>query len=129
MSTSMMSLINSSIGIVITSSSALLTSIAILVTNETISKLKVRYTKLRDFIYSITLFYEKTLEESKIDKKTDGKEAQELKKNYNHYLDKRTEIMKNTSFKVEDVFGDGIPKDSISIEQITNLNNILAKIL
>ena len=39
-STSTMSLINSSIGIVLTSSTALLTSIAILITNEYISKLK-----------------------------------------------------------------------------------------
>ena len=44
--TSTMSLINPSIGIVLTSSTALLTSIAILMTNEYISKLKLRYTKL-----------------------------------------------------------------------------------
>ena len=37
--------------------------------------------------------------------------------------------MKNTSFKVEDVFGDVISKDSISSEQITKLNNFLAKIV
>ena len=36
--------------------------------------------------------------------------------------------MKNTQFKVEDVFGDVISKDSISPEQITKLNNFLAKI-
>ena len=43
--TSTMSLLNSSEGIVLTSSTALLTSIAILITNEHISKLKIRYTK------------------------------------------------------------------------------------
>ena len=64
-----------------------------------------------------------------IDKKIDQKEAEELKKIYNHYLDKRKEIMKNTSFKVEDVFGDVISKDNFSQEQITKLNNFLAKIL
>ena len=53
--TSTMSLINPSIGVVLTSSSALLTSIAILITNEYISKLKIRYTKLRDWINVITL--------------------------------------------------------------------------
>ena len=37
--------------------------------------------------------------------------------------------MKNTSFKVEDVFGDVISKDSISPEQITKLSNFLAKIM
>ena len=49
-STSTMSLINPSIGIVLTSSTALLTSLAILITNEYVSKLKLRYTKLRDWI-------------------------------------------------------------------------------
>ena len=60
-STSTMSLINPSIGIVLTSSTALLTSLAILIKNEYISKLKLRYTKLRDWIYFITILYEKTL--------------------------------------------------------------------
>ena len=64
-----------------------------------------------------------------IDKKIDEKEAQELKKIYNHYIDKRKEIMNSTKFKVEDIFGDVISKDSISPEQITNLNNFLAKIM
>ena len=64
-----------------------------------------------------------------IDKKIDEREAQELKKIYNHYLDKRLEIMKNTSLKVEDIFGDVISKDSISPEQITKLNKFLAKIM
>ena len=52
--TSTMSLKNPSIGIKLTSSTALLTSIAILITNEYISKLKLRYTKLRDWINFIT---------------------------------------------------------------------------
>ena len=109
--TSTMSLINPSIGVVLTSSSALLTSIAILITNEYISKLKIRYTKLRDWINVITLLYEKTLKESMIDKKIDQKEAEQLKQIYNHYNDKKTEIMKNTQFKVEDIFTDVISKD------------------
>ena len=122
-------MINPSVGIVISSSTALLTSIAILITNEYISKLKIRYTKLKDWINVITLLYEKTLKQSMIDKKIDEKEAMELKKIYNHYFDKRFEIMKNTSFRVEDIFGDVISKDSISPEQITKLNNFLAKIM
>ena len=56
------------------------------------------------------------------------KEAQELKKIYNHYLDKRREIMKNTQFKVDDIFGDIISKDTISPEQITKLNNFFSEI-
>ena len=66
---STMSLINPSIGVVLTSSSALLKSIANLFTNEYISKLKIRYTKFRDWINGITLLYERTLKESMIDKK------------------------------------------------------------
>ena len=127
--TSTMGLINPSVGIVISSSTALLTSIAILITNEYISKLKKRYTKLRDWIIVITLLYEKTLKESMIDKKINEKESEQLKQIYNLYFDKKSEIMRNTSFKVEDVFGDVISKDSISAEQITKLNNFLAKIM
>ena len=121
--------INPGVGIVFSSSTALLTNIAILITNEYISKSKIRYTKLRDWINVITLLYGKTLETSMIDEEINEKEAQELKKIYNHYIDKRSEIMKNTSFKVEDVFGDVISKDNFSQEQITKLNNFLAKIM
>ena len=49
-STSKTPLINPSIGIVLTSPTALLTSIAILTTNENVSKLKIRFTKKRDWI-------------------------------------------------------------------------------
>ena len=121
--TSTMSIVNSSIGIVLTSSTALLTSIALLITNEYISKLKIRYTKLRDWINVITLLYEKTLKQSMVDKKYYQKESEDLIKIYNHYIDKRSEIIKNTSFKFEDVFGDVISKDSISPEKTTKFNN------
>ena len=120
-------LINPGAGIIISSSTALSNSIAILIINEYISKLKIRYTKLRDWINVITLLNEKTLKTSMIDKKIDEKEAQELKKIFNHYVDKRKEIMKNTSFRVEDVFGDVISKDNFSREQITKLNNFFSQ--
>ena len=64
-----MSLINPSIGIVLISSTALLTSFAILITNEFISKLKIRYSKVRDWVKVNTLLYDKTLKESIIDDK------------------------------------------------------------
>ena len=64
-----------------------------------------------------------------IDKRIDEKETLELKKIYNHYIDKRKEIMDSIEFKVEEIFGDVIIKDSISPEQITKLNNFLAKIM
>ena len=72
-STSAMSIINPSIGIVLTSSSALLTSLAFLITNEYIRKIKLRYTKLREWIIFITILYEKTLNQSMIDKNIDKK--------------------------------------------------------
>ena len=94
------------VGIPIASSTAFMVSIATLITNEYFSKMKIRYTKLRDHINMITLRYERTLNKSMIDKKIDPIEAEELKKIYNHYLDKRKEIMKNTRFQVQEVFGD-----------------------
>ena len=42
---------------------------------------------------------------------------------YNHYLDKQSDIMKNTQMKAEDVFGNSVGKESISLEQIPNFNN------
>ena len=70
-----MGLINSGAGIIISSSTALLTSIAVLITNEYISKLKIRYTKLGDWINVTTLLYEKSLKTSMVDKKIDIKET------------------------------------------------------
>ena len=72
-STSTMSLINPSLGIVLTGSAALLTSLAILITNECISKLNFRSTKLRDWIKFIAIPKEKTLNQSMIDKRIDEK--------------------------------------------------------
>ena len=70
-----MGLINPGPGMNISSSTALLTSIAILITNEYTSKLKKRYSKLRDWINVITLLYEKTLKQSMVDEKIDEKKA------------------------------------------------------
>ena len=64
-----------------------------------------------------------------IDKKIDQKEAEQLKQIYNHYVDKKSELMKNTQFKVEDIFTDVISKDTISTEQTTKLNNFLTKMM
>ena len=79
-STNKISLINPSIGIVLTSFSALLTSIAILITSEFTSILKIKYTKLRDCVNVITRLYEKTMKKFMIDKFFDEKESEELKK-------------------------------------------------
>ena len=56
-STSLLGKINPSAGIIISSSTALSTSIATLTTNEYISKLKTRFTKLRDWVNVTTLLY------------------------------------------------------------------------
>ena len=58
-----------------------------------------------------------------MEKKIDQREAEELKKVYNRYLDKRKDIMKNTQFKVEEIFGDVISKGNFSQEQVTKLNS------
>ena len=76
---STMGLISPGAGVLISSSTALLTSIAILITNDYKSKLKIRYTKLRDWIIVITLLYEKSLRQSMVDKKIVEKEALEFK--------------------------------------------------
>ena len=58
---------NPTIAIPIASSSALITSVAIVIANEYFSKLNKRYTKLRDWINVISLLYETTLKQSMID--------------------------------------------------------------
>ena len=59
-------ILKSSIGTVLTSSTALLLSIAILITTEYISKLEKGYTKLRDWMNFITLLYETSMVHKKI---------------------------------------------------------------
>ena len=59
--------------------------------------------------------------------KIDEKEAQELKKNYIHYFDKKEENMHSSKFYVEDVFCDKINKDNIIQDQIKKLHNFSAK--
>ena len=54
-SSSALAILNPKAGFVISSSIALLTSIAILITKEYISKLKLRYTKLRGWINLLTI--------------------------------------------------------------------------
>ena len=86
LTSSTLSLLNPSVGFVITGTTALITSIAILITNEYISKIRLRYTKLRDRISVTSFLYERTLKYSMIDKKINAKEANELKKIYNQVL-------------------------------------------
>ena len=45
---------------------------------------KIRCTKLRDWINVSSLLYEKTLEFFEVGRKIDKKEAEDLKKIYNH---------------------------------------------
>ena len=66
---STLAILNPSAGIVLSSSVSLLTSVALLITNEYISKLKIRFTKLRDSINMITWLEEKTIKQSMVDKK------------------------------------------------------------
>ena len=77
----------------------------------------------------LNLLYEKTLKKSMIDKEGDQKEGEKLRSIYNHYMNKKDEIKKSTQFKLEEVFGNIIPKDTISPEQITKHNKFLARIM
>ena len=117
------------VGIMCASSLSFLYSFSTLITNEHFSKLRIRYTKLPDWIILITLLYEKTLGQSMIDKEIAEEKAKELKKIYEHYVDKRSEIIKNTQFKVEDLFGEIINKDNFSQDQIIKPNKFLTKMM
>ena len=81
-STSFMSLINLGVGIILTSSTALLKTIAIIITKKYFSKLKMRYTKWGDWSNVSTLLNEETLKTSMVAEKSDEKEAEELKKGF-----------------------------------------------
>ena len=76
---------NLSIELHIASCSALLTSFAILITNEFISKLKIRYTELKAWMNVISLLYEKLL---KI--KTRDDEIKDLKYKTEKHYDEKT---------------------------------------
>ena len=60
-SSSILAVLNPSGGICISCSPALLTSIAVLITEEDLSKLKIRYTKPRAWINVFPLLYQKAL--------------------------------------------------------------------
>ena len=106
-----------------------LSSISTLITNECFSNIKNRFTKLRDWIIVFSVFYEKDLNESLVVEKIEEKEALELKKNYVLYPDRRKEIMTSTQFKVQDIFGANINKDTISQDRIIKSNNFSVKMM
>ena len=62
-----------------------------------------------------------------IDRNINQKESEQLKQIYNHFIDKKLEILKNSQFKIEDIFTDVISKDTITPEQITKLNIFFPK--
>ena len=68
------------VGIMCASSISFLSSISTLIANEYFSKLKIRYTKLRDWVHVITSLYENTLKQSMIDKKMIKKKLRNQKR-------------------------------------------------
>ena len=62
-----------------------------------------------------------------VDKKINEKDAFELKKIHNHYLDERSVNMQNTQFTVEVYHSDIISKKTVAREQITKYKNNVAK--
>ena len=115
------------VGMVTAGSISFFSSISTLITNESFSKLKTRYTKLRDWIIVTNLLSKKTLKEFMIDEKIDEKESGKLRSIYNHYINKQDEIKKSTQFKIEEVFGEIVPKDTISPEHIAKLNTFFSQ--
>ena len=92
--------------------------------------MKTRYTELKDWINEITLLYEKTLKQSMIDKILNEQEGIELKKSYIIIiLIRKNKIMNSTQLRVEGIFGDILSKGTISPEQITKLNEHVAKVM
>ena len=114
--------LNPSAGFIISNSRAPSTSLAILITNEDISKLKKRFVILRYWINYITIRYKKILKQTKVDIKYDEERDFQLKRLYFHYLVKRSDTMKKNQFKVKDVFGNIIGKNEISQDQINKLS-------
>ena len=99
---STLAIFNQRVGLVISSSTALLTSIARLMTSQYLSKLKILYSKTRNWIMVIRRLYGRTLKTSMVYEKISWKRSfRKYKRFYNHYFDKRKEKMKNTQFKVE----------------------------
>ena len=52
-----------------------------------------------------------------LDEKIEEKETLVLRKVYNHFIDNRSDIMKNTQFEVEDSFSVILRKECTSLEQ------------
>ena len=69
------------------------------------------------------------MKESVIDKNFDEKEGEKLRSIYNHYINKQDEIKRSTQFRIEEIFANIIPKDTISPEQITKPNIFSAKLM
>ena len=77
----------------------------------------------------ITLLYERILRQLMIGMKIDEKQAQELKKKYSFYLEKKIFNMKITQFRVEDVFGVLSTKGTFSEQKIIRLKKFSAKMM
>ena len=76
-----------------------------------------------------TPLFEKTLKQLMTDKTIDEKQANELKKFYNRYLDNRIEIKKSTHSREDDVFDDIIGTDNICQDEIIKNYNFCAKMI
>ena len=84
------------VGRVTAGSISFLSSISTLITDKNLSRLEIRYTKLRDCINETTLLYEKKhLKNLGLIKKIDEKEGEKIRSIYNHYFNKQNEIKKN----------------------------------
>ena len=87
--------------------------VATFIGKQYFAKFKLRYTKMRDWIQTITILFEKTFNKSMKNGEFDGEEGEGLKKIYNHCFDKSKVIMKSTEKSYHEVFGGILGKECV----------------
>ena len=110
---STLSIVNPNIGIPIASSSALITSIAVFITKNFLSKLKIRITILKDCFLKNLSYMEKHYINRWWIEKTIEKAAFKMKRIHSHYLDKPADIIKNIQLQLGKPFDNFVNIDSL----------------
>ena len=75
----------------------------------------------------ITTLHEKTSNNLMIYRRIDEKEGEELKKTYNHNLDKREDFKETTEVLYHEIFGDSLGKEGTTSEKPNKLKDFQPK--
>ena len=86
--------LGSNVGIKLAAASSFIANIAVLITSEFCSNVKMRYTKLPIWIKLTTIVYEKLLNKSMIDNRTDEREGGELKRIYTNLISINVKVLR-----------------------------------